>query len=176
MAEFGAKLPCFLPDGRATGVVLGKLVSANLAVTLATGEIYADDAVAESLSEFAEGTLAMETDDMTDTVASTVYGATVTGGEVVYNKDDTPPEGMLAYYKVLLRRGVRLFKAFFYPRVKASLGNDDATTRGKSITFHTAKTSFAVMTDDDGIWRKTKEFETEAEAATYIKALCGITT
>lgn len=80
MAEFGAKLPCFQPEGRATGVVLGKLVTANLAVTLASGEIYADDAVAESLSEFAEGALAMETDDMTDAVADTVYGATVTGG------------------------------------------------------------------------------------------------
>ncbi len=176
MAEFGAKLPCFQPEGRATGVVLGKLVTANLAVTLASGEIYADDAVAESLSEFAEGALAMETDDMTDAVAGTVYGATVTGGEVVYNKDDTPPEGKLAYYKILLRRGARRYKTCFYPRVKAALGNDDATTRGKSITFHTAKTSFTVMTDENGDWRRTKEFETEAEAATYVKSLCGITT
>lgn len=32
------------------------------------------------------------------------------------------------------------------------------------------------MTDENGDWRRTKEFETEAEAATYVKSLCGITT
>ena len=86
MANFGAKYPCFAPfkgveptnalpkyDAK---VVVGKLVSANLTVNLASGELYVDDALTEQLSEFASGTIAMETDDMLDDVAAVVYGAT----------------------------------------------------------------------------------------------------
>ena len=59
MAKFGAKHPCFakkagqvagqLPTYEA-GVVLGKLVSANVTVTNASGELFADDAKVEQMS------------------------------------------------------------------------------------------------------------------------------
>ena len=39
MAEFGAKYPCFCKAGANAGVVLGKLVVANLTVTLASGGV-----------------------------------------------------------------------------------------------------------------------------------------
>lgn len=87
MANFGAKYPVFAPFKGAeptdtlpkydTKTVLGKLVSANLTVNLSSGEQYADDEMCEQISEFASGTLAMETNDMTDEVAAIVYGATL---------------------------------------------------------------------------------------------------
>lgn len=55
MAEFGAKYPCFKPNGASHGFVLGKLAAANLTVNLASGELYADDSLAEQLSEFSSG-------------------------------------------------------------------------------------------------------------------------
>lgn len=164
MAEFGANHPCFKREGALTGVVLGKLVSANLTVNLASGELYADDGLAEQLSEFSSGTLAMETDDMTDANAVEIYGCTVSDGLVTFNKNDTCPRGSLAYYKVLMREGVKYFKAYFYPRVRAALGNDNAQTRGNSITFTTAQTTFTVFCDDNGDWREIKTFN-DAESA-----------
>lgn len=175
MAEFGAKYPCFKQNGKNTGVVIGKLVAANLTVNLASGELYADDSLAEQLSEFANGSVAMETDNMADDIASEVYGATVSEGEVTYNKDDTPPEGVLAYYKSLMVSGERKFRGFVYPKAKAAIGNDNAQTRGSSITFQTAKTTFTIFPDDNGDWRKTKTFDTETAAVTYVKTACGIT-
>lgn len=175
MAEFGANHPCFKREGQTAGVVLGKLVSANLTVNLASGELYADDNLAEQLSEFASGTIAMETDDLTDDNASEVYGCTVSEGLVTYNKDDTPPRGCLGYYKVLMRQGVKYYKGFFYPRVRAALGNDNAQTRGSSITFQTTSTSFTVFADDSGDWRETKTFTTAAQATAWIHGKCGIT-
>jgi len=175
MAEFGANYPCFKANDAVTGVVIGKLVSANLTVNLASGELFADDGLAEQISEFASGSLAMETDDLVDASASAIYGCTVSGGEVTYNKEDTPPEGVLAYYKVLLRNGVKYYKAFYYPRVRAALGNDNAQTRGSSITFQTANTTFTVFTDDNGDWRKTKTFENVADAIAYVNTKCTIT-
>lgn len=167
MAEFGANHPCFKPDAAQSGVAIGKLVSANLTVNLASGELYADDGLAEQLSEFSSGTIAMETDDMSDQVASTVYGCKVEGGVVTSNTNDTAPRGGLAYYKTLMRKGVKYYKGFYYPRVRAALGNDNAQTRGSSITFQTTQTTFTVFADDSGNWRETKTFTDKDSAAAW---------
>lgn len=174
MAEFGAKYPCFKPNGASHGFVLGKLAAANLTVNLASGELYADDSLAEQLSEFSSGSLAMETDNMSDSVASGVYGAQVLNGIVTYNKGDNAPEGILGYFKSLMIGGVRKFRGYLYPRAKAALGNDNATTRGNSINFQTAQTTFTIFDDDNGDWRRTKEFDTEAEAKAWIDSELSI--
>lgn len=185
MAKFGAKYPCFAPFASepenahptyGTGVRIGKLVAANLTVNLASGELYADDELSEQLSEFASGTLPMETDDILDNVAGVVYGAAVAGQKVTYNKGNTPPYGGLAYYKSLLRNGIPYFQGYYYPKVRAALGNDNAQTRGNSITFATTTTNFTVFTDNLGDWRITETFTTEAAARAWVEAQLGMTT
>lgn len=174
MAEFGAKYPCFKPKNAASGVNLGKLVSANLNVTLANGELYADDGLAEQISEFSSGSLAMATDNLADDTAATVYGASVSDGVVTYNKNDTPPEGVLGYYKSLMISGVKKFRAYIYPRAKASIGSDNAQSRGNNITFQTSQTNFTIFDNDNGDWRKTKEFNREADVRAYVASECSI--
>lgn len=176
MAEFGANYPCFKREDADTGVVLGKLVSANLTVNLASGEIYADDSLAEQLSEFSSGTIAMETDDLTDANAAEIYGCKVSDGLVTYNTGDTAPRGHLGYYKVLMRNGKKYYKAYFYPRVRASLGNDNAQTKGSSITFQTSSTTFTVFADDVGDWRQTETFDSAAAAKAWVDNKCSIST
>jgi hypothetical protein len=178
MASFGAKYPHFskiktepedaLPTYD-TPVRVGRLVKADLTVNLASGKLYADDELAESVDEFSSGSIAMETDDMEDDVAAEVYGCEVKDQEVSYKAGDAAPLGGLAYYKVLMRKGVKLFKGYFYPRVKAVLGNDSAATKADSITFGTNSTTFTVFRCNSDEWRITKEFETETEAQTWVK-------
>lgn len=180
MASFGAKYPNFAPFSGAeptaalptygTKVLLGKLVSANLTVNLASGEQYADDELAEQVSEFISGTLALETNDMTDEVAAEVYGATLDkeSDELTYKGSDAIPLGGLAYYKVLMRDGVRMYKGYFYPKVRAALGNDAAQTKSSSITFGSTSTTFTIFEPNVGGWRITKEFTTETEAKTWV--------
>ena len=176
MAAFGANCPCFKGAAATAGVVLGKLVSANLTVNLASGELYADDGLAENVSEFSSGSLAMETDDLEDDKAKEIYGCDVTDGLATYNKDDAAPIGKLAYYKTLMRNGVRKYKGYYYPKVKAALGNDNAQTKGSSITFQTTTTTFTVYADDNGDWRQTKEFDTPSAADTWVKTQCSVST
>ena len=105
MASFGAKFPYFcpvaeepegdLPIYSGDPVKIGRLVKADLSVTLASGKLFADDVMAESVDEFAGGSIAMETDDMTDDVASVVYGVEVQEGTAHYNVADDPPKGGL---------------------------------------------------------------------------------
>lgn len=180
MASFGAKYPYFNPaaeepEGKLPvyknpePVRIGRLVKADLTVNLASGKLYADDMLAESVEVFSSGSIAMETDDMEDSVAAVVYGCSVEGGMVRYNAGDDTPAGGLAYIKVLERRKKRIYKGYFYPIVKASLGNDTAQTRTDSITFGTNNTAFTVFACETGDWRFTKEFSTEDAAVKWIK-------
>lgn len=175
MAEFGAKYPCFKPDNAEKGVVLGKLVAANLTVNLASGELYADDSLDEQLSEFASGNVAMETNDLIDENAAVVYGCKVNEKVVTYNVGDTAPSGVLGYYKSLMRDKKKYFKAIVYPCARAALGNDNAQTKGSSITFSTTATTFTIMADANGDWRLTQTFDTEEEAKAWVNEKCGIT-
>lgn len=179
MASFGAKYPHFAkikeePEGKlpiyeGTPLRIGRLVKADLSVTMASGKLYADDALAENVEEFVSGSLAMETDDMEDAVASEVYGAEVVNKEVHYKSGDSAPVGGLAHYKVLMRRGKTIYKGYFYPRVQAALGNDTAQTKTESITFGTTSTTFTVFPCESTDWRITQEFTTESEAQAWVK-------
>lgn len=178
MAQFGAKRPVFAPireepEGKLPtydhekSVVIGRLIKADLAVTNASGELYADDALAEKVDMFASGTLALETDDQTDTVHAAIHGATIDEEtkEVTDSDSDTAPRGGLVYYKVLLRRGKRIYKGVYHPLVAAILGGDSAATKGNSITFGTSATSFTIFRCNSGAWRQTLEFTgNDAEA------------
>ena len=75
MASFGAKFPNFSPikgepenelPTYSGATVLGRLIKADLSVTLASGKLFADDGMAESVDEFSSATITMETDDMTN--------------------------------------------------------------------------------------------------------------
>ena len=181
MAQFGAKRPRFAPvvDTPAGAlptydagkvVTIGKLVKADLSVTNASGELYADDALAEKVDMFASGVLALETDDKTDEVHAAIHGATkdTASGEVTDSDSDNAPRGGVVYYKVIIRNGVRYYKGVFLPLCKAILGNDSAATKGSSITFGTSATSFTVFRCDSGAWRITKEFTGEGAEANCI--------
>ncbi|MCH5352951.1 MAG: hypothetical protein J1E06_05760 [Acutalibacter sp.] len=184
MASYGAKYPKFAPITKEPmdalpeyeeSVVIGRLVKADLTVEMASGKLYADDELAESVDEFVSAAIAMETDDMEDKVASVVYGAEVKEKKVHYKVGDTPPLGGLAYYKVLMRGGKKIYRGYFYPKAKAALGNDNAASKTNSITFGTNSTSFTVFAANTGDWRITEELESEAAARAWVDAqLSGV--
>jgi len=179
MAQFGAKKPRWAPvqtqpDGTlptydaAKKIVLGRLVKADLSPKIATGELYADDGLAERIDEFSSGSLVLGTDDLTDANAAAIYGATLDADskELSNGVSDTPPYGGVTYYKTIIRNGERIYKGVYLPLVKAAVGNDSAATKGSSITFGTTDNAFTVFKCNSGKWRIQKEFTgTGAEAA-----------
>ncbi len=181
MPQFGAKRPRCAPVKETPenalptydfqkAITLGKLVKADLTVTNASGELYADDALAEKVDMFASGALALETDDKTDEVHAAIHGAAKdeTTGEVTDSDGDVAPRVGVTYYKVIIRNGVRYFKGVFLPLCKAILGNDSAATKGSSVTFGTSSTSFTVFRCNSGAWRVTKEFTGDGAEAECI--------
>lgn len=188
MAQFGAKRPRFAPVATTPDnalptynfesvVTIGKLVAANLTVTNASGELYGDDALAEKIDMFASGSLELQTDDKTAEVNAALHGATLDEleEELTDSDSDVAPRGGLAYYKVLVRNGVRVYQGVFHPLVNAILGNDSAATKGSSITFGTSTTTFTVFRCNSGAWRIRKEFSSEADVIAWCDEKLGDT-
>lgn len=182
--KMGAKYPNFapieseptdaLPKYKTSGkVTLGELIAANMTVNLADGELYSDDALNIKVTEFSSATVAMETDGMDDSVAQTLYGATVeaSGGLVTYNVGDVAPNGGLVYYVMMKdKTNATYYKGYFFPKVQAAMGNDNAATKGSSISFQTANTTFTVMKAENGDWMQQETLATEAEAIAWCDA------
>ncbi len=180
MAKFGALHPKFAPltEAGAYGdvVTLGKLVSANMTPTLATGELYADDSVAERVTELISAQIAMDVDDMVDNVEAAIFGSTAaagsgeSGAELIDNIGDNPPWGGLSYVVKLIRDGKLYYRAYFYPKAKAALGADNAQTKGNSITLSGTSIAFTAIQGTGGNWRHKAVFDTLDKATAWITA------
>lgn len=181
--KMGAKYPRFapikseaadaLPTYDTVKVTIGELINSSVTINLATGELYSDDALNIKVSEFANATVAMEIDGMEDEVAKALYGATIEaeGSLVTYNVGDVAPNGGLAYYVMMKDKANKsYYKGYYFPKVQAAMGNDNAATKGSSVSFQTANTTFTVMKAENGDWMQTEIHETEAEAKAWVDA------
>lgn len=163
----------FQPDSATTtpnaGIWLAGLVEANLTLTNATGEIYADNIQWEQDTQFASGELACEIADLTLEKQGTLFGHTVADGVMTKKTSDVAPTGKVGYVRTLSRRNVgQIHQAIIFNKAKASESADNVTTKGSSIDYQTNPVSFNISSADSGEWCTVKEFDTEATAITYL--------
>lgn len=177
MSKIGCKHMIFKPENAEAGIWLAGLVEANLTLTNATGELYADNIQWEQDEQFASGQLATEIADLTLEKQGTIFGHTYSSeGGLVKNSNDLAPYGKLGYVRTLSRRGVgRVYQGVIFNRAKASEGNDNVSTKGSSIDYQTNPVTFNISPEDSGAWNATKEFATEADAITYVDTQCSYT-
>lgn len=157
-----------------TGFKLGESIKADLSISNAEGQQYADDRLCEDISEFSSGALTGEVDELTLTKQAAIYGATLNDGELGFGADDTPPYGGTAYSQHLQKSGVKKYRTFFYPKVKAKVPNDSAATKSNSITFGTEPISMTVFEPFFGKWRYIKDHASLASAQAYIESKLNI--
>lgn len=169
------------PDGAeptyAAGKIIGKMVSLNATIKNAEGELYADDKLAEYLSEFDSGDLSMETDNIELEDQAKLYGATYDEESTTLSMkaDDTPPYGQFAAYRVLMVSGVKKFRAFRYTKVRCQIPDVTDNTRGGSISFGTQPVKGKIMAPNYGAWYEEMDCNTDAAALTQVKTWLGIT-
>lgn len=159
-----------------TGLVLGKAVSANLSITRAEAELYADDMLAEYVNEFSSGNLTMEVDNISLQNQATLYGATYSNGEMQVGTEDSAPYGGIGGYQVLMIHGVRKYRAWFFPKAKATMPDWTGTTKGSSISFGTQPIDMRIAAPAYGAWYRVKEFDSESAAKAWVDGLLGVTT
>ena len=180
MAGFGANYIQFAPfKGAEPAAALpqydekvnfGRLVKAELTVTMVSGKIYGDDVLDESIDEFVSGSLAVETTDLTLEHEAVIFGSTMSSTSdktLTDSTEDTVPYGGIAYIKALIRKGKKVYRGVYLPKVKATFGTDSANTKTDSITMSSTPLTFTVFEAATGEWREREEFDTLAAAKTW---------
>ena len=147
----------------------GKAISFNFDPTKSDASLYADDILAEHDSSVTGGTCTMGIDREDATTYAELLGHTVTEGEVVSNTNDVAPYVGLGRIATLLVDGAYKYRATFLAKGQFSEPSEENNTRGESVEFGTYELEGVVAVPVDGNWRKWKEFDTKAEAVTYLE-------
>ncbi len=150
--------------------VMGMAISASVAVNVTEAKLYADDGLAESVKEFIDGTLTVNTDDLEDTVEADLLGATVNeNGDIVNNSDDSAPWVEVGYILARMKRGKKQYRGVLYTKVQFAIPSENNQTKGQTITFDTPTMTGTLTTNGDGEWRrKSKWMDTPAEASEWL--------
>lgn len=167
-------------DGTATydgAKNLGKAVSCSVSITNNEAKLYGDDALAESDTSFASGTINLGVTDDDDTIFAPLLGHSIVNGEVVKTSSDVAPYVGCGRVVTKMVNGAYKYKVEFLHKVKFSEPSRDETTRGESIEFATPSIEGVIATlgDLNGTYCKTKQFNTKSDAITYLKNLMAAT-
>lgn len=153
-------------------------------------DLYADNQVAETAAgRFMSGKLTLKTADLTPELSKKILGLktvtrqvgeeTVT--EVVYDDDQVAPYlgfGIIEEHQIDNKTG---YLPVVFPKIRFSIPEDAATTRGDEVDWQTKEISGTVVRSDqvddnyNHPWKITpqKMYDTEAEALKYNNAVLG---
>lgn len=133
---------------------------------------YGDDRCVEVANETVGGTLSVELNNDDLEIGEMLLGHTLTDGEMVYSTDDVAP-----YVGVgAVGKSGSKWRAKFYKKVLFAEPNDENATKQESTAFGHLTMEGDIIPLEDGTWKQEKEFDTLAEAKTYLNGLVGITT
>ena len=152
-----------------------KAVSCSVSVSNNDAKLYADDALAESDTSFAGGTVTMGIDEDDLTTMATLLGHTITDGEMVRSTEDTAPYVGLGRIVTKMVNGAYQYKVEFLYKVKFSEPSQDDTTKGENVEFGTTEIEGVVAALANGNWSVAQTFDTRAEAVTYLEGLMANT-
>lgn len=150
-----------------------KAVSCKVSVSTSSASLYADDALAESDTAFAGGTVTIGIDEDDNQTLADLLGHTVAsdGGELVRNANDVAPYVGFGRVVVKMVNGVHKYKVEFLSKVKFSEPSQDDSTKGEKLEFKTTELEGTIATLENGTWSKSKTFDTQADAIKYLEGL-----
>lgn len=157
---------------------LGKAVSCSVEITNNEATLYGDDALAESDTSFASGSITLGVTDDDDTVFAPLLGHEIDAeGEVIKTSTDTAPYVGCGRIVTKMVNGQYKYKVEFLYKCKFSEPSKDENTKGENIEFSTPTVEgvVAALGDVNGTWSKSKTFNTKSDALTYLQGLMAVT-
>lgn len=151
-----------------TAIDMGEAVKAYLTATYANAKLYGDDVLQLEANEFTYATLQAETLLSDLQVKSQLFGGAYANGELSDNVDDTAVPGAYEYIQKLKTKSGIIYRAVFLYNCVPSQLDDNADTKGESVTFANEAINYTVYPDDTGDWRKRKDFSTQAAAEAWL--------
>lgn len=185
MAVIGLRYPVYSPlleDDEAgtftygAGKVAAKAVKVDMRINTADSEFYADDTLAESVSEFVDGAMTFTPDDLDDTVKSDWLGneveSVLVGEEsisvLVSTDEDLPGHFGFGFILPKVKNNKRMYRAVIYTKVKFSEPDESAETRGANINWQTPSITGKLFRRIDGHWKREATVDSLATARAWL--------
>lgn len=170
-----------------TGFIVGKAISCEKNLESNNNPLYADDAVVENDTSFANGTLTLGVDDFGNTTEEGMeIQAKLLGHEIVTDgttkvlrrkAGDNASNVGFGFYKTKIIRNVKMYEATLLYKVKFQLPSESANTKGESIEWQTPSIEGRIMAiDAGGTYEDTAIFETESEARDWLNTKLNVPT
>lgn len=197
MATIGVSKPMYAIYDTSTGVpayrdggILGKAVEVGIDVESSDSDnLYADNGIAETAGGgFTKGTFTITTDDLSDEASIAILGVreqpitdiegltTQNPTELVYDDTQNTPNLGIGFIIKKQIGNVIKWRAVILAKVMFSVPSTAATTQGETIEWQTPELEATIARDDTAQhkWKTEAMFDTEADAALYIKARLNI--
>ena len=152
------------------GKRLSPVAAFNGTPNVANAKDYGDDGTVETVNEALGATLSVEltNDDME--IFTMLLGHQLVDGVLTYTNSDEPP------YVGCGAIGLSgsMWRAKIYTKVRFAEPSDDNSTKQESISFNHITLEGDAIMDGNGVWKKEKEFATEAAAKEWLNTQLGV--
>lgn len=182
MAYVGLRKPFVAKYNRATktysdGFRYSHAVSLSITPNYAEASLYGDDMQVEYEKSFTNAAISLGTTSTPIQAASVMFGHTVDMEhfKVTYKGTDEPNYvglGVIAPEKV---DGDTKYVALIVIAAKFADSAESFSTKADSLTFNTPTIEGFAVAEDDGRWKVTQVFESEADALAFVKNFLNIT-
>lgn len=166
-------------DGTATyggAKTPGKAVSCSIEPETYDAELYADDALSESVKGFKNANVTLKLDEADKQTEADLLGHEVgENDEIVYKSSDTAPYVGIGRVVKKMVRGAFKYRAVFIYKIKFNEPSTEENTQGDDIEFGTTELSGTAYALANERWQVAKEFDTKSEAIEYIEKILGTT-
>lgn len=151
----------------------GEAIGTDVSPEYNEATLYGDNRVVEQCKEFKRATVKLNTTRLPLIAANRMYGHTVDGTEVIYKTDDNSPYCGMGFYVIEKINNVDKYVAMFIYKIKFNEGAEGFTTKGDNIEFKTPSVDGIATALKNKEWKKTKVFDTEAEADEWLQVISG---
>jgi len=124
---------------------LAKAISADISINLAEAILYADDGIAESIKEFASGTLTLNVDDIGNDAAADLTGAYIDDNGVLVSTGEGGANILPVAIGFRAKKANGKYRHFWLYRVRFGIPGTTLNTKADSITFQTPTIAGTVM-------------------------------
>lgn len=191
MAFIGLKYAVFAPIDKETpgqaityksGIVLGRMIGANVDWERNSNALSADDMTSEDDNSILGGKIRLNVDDLSDEAQVTAVGVVKDGdGEAAQYREvgEAAPYGGVGYMRVRRKAGVTSYVAYWIHKTLLAMSNEQASTKDRQISWQTPSvegTIMGVQINPDGKvdFRVHQTFKTEKEARDWLNTKANI--
>jgi hypothetical protein len=166
-----------------SGFVIGKAITGNLTINRNDNPLRADDAIAEDDNGITSMDLELGLDDLMEDIQDKMglLKAVTAGSPSVTTYYETSASAKaigLGYIRVRRKNGVTKYQGVWIYKAIFSKNSENSQTKGENIEWNTPTVNgrcFGLSIDSTGdlSYRKIQNFDTEADAATWLNGLAN---